>query len=295
MKRSLTAPCVDTGGLRRDARNPQSTTRPGAAGIRNPKSLALVLLLLAFPPRPITGQTADADKARAVLDGAIQALGGEAFLKARDLREEGRAFQFGREEELQGMARFVAYEKFPDRERQELGRDKEVIFVLNDGRAWEKDMHGVLALPDSEIERIRYNRLLSIEDILRHRLNEPGVLLRYAGTDVVGGRRVDLVEFEDSNNRLVTIAVEQDSHLPVRRHYTRRNPRDNLKDVEVETLGSYRRVGSIAYPFYRMRQRNGEKIFEVFVNTAAFNQNLPDALFERPPGPERVPPGAKKK
>ncbi len=243
---------------------------------------------------PAEAQTTQDDKAKAVLQAAIEALGGKAYLEARDVRSEGRAFQFDRFEELNGMARFTACEKFPDKERQELGKDKDVIFVLNGDNAWEKDFHGVRTYPADEVERLRYGRLLSVDRILRVRMNEPGVMLRYAGTEMVNHRRADLVEFEDGENHAVIIAFEQDSHLPVRREYTLRNPKTKLKQTEVETIGNYRRVGAIQAPYYRMRERDGQKIFEVFFSSVQFNMNLPDSLFERPPGRDRPEPGRKK-
>jgi len=234
-------------------------------------------------------------KPRDILNAAIQALGGKAFLGAKDMRAEGRAFQFGRDEELQGLARFTAYEKFPDKLRQELGKDKEVVVVINGDKGWDKTFRGVREYPEEEMLRIRENRLLSVENVLRFRLNEPGVTLRYAGTDLIGNRLADLVEVEDADNRLVTIAVDQSNKLPVRRQWSRRNPKTRLLEKEVELLGNYRKLGDILSPFYSMRERDGQKIFEVFLTTAAYNQNLPDSLFQRPPGPDRPEPGRKKR
>lgn len=234
-------------------------------------------------------------KPRDILNAAIQALGGKAFLGAKDMRAEGRAFQFGRDEELQGLARFTEYEKFPDKLRQELGKDKEVVVVINGDKGWDKTFRGVREYPEEEMLRIRENRLLSVENVLRFRLNEPGVTLRYAGTDLIGNRLADLVEVEDADNRLVTIAVDQSDKLPVRRQWSRRNPKTRLLEKEVELLGNYRKLGDIQTPFYSMRERDGQKIFEVFLTTAAYNQNLPDSLFQRPPGPDRPEPGRKKR
>ncbi len=237
---------------------------------------------------------AQAEKGRALLEAAVQTLGGQAFLHARDFRAEGRAFQFGREEQLSGMARFVEYEKFPDKVRQELGRDKDVIVVFNGDKGWDKDFHGVREYPEDELRRIRENRLLGVEHVLRYRLNEPGLSVRFLNSDVVAGHPVDWVEVADAENRVVNIAIEQASRLPVRREWSRRNPQTRVREDEVEVLGNYQNASGILTPYYSLRERNGQKIFEVFITSGAYNLNLPDSLFERPPGPERPDPRRKK-
>lgn len=253
------------------------------------------LLLLLLPPTATGLPPADAEKGRAILQEAIKALGGDAFLNAKDLRAEGRAFQFGREEQLSGMARFVEYEKFPDKVRQELGKDKDFIVIFNGEKGWDKDFRGVREYPEEEMRRIRENRVLSVEHILRYRMKEPGLAVRHLGVDVVGGRPVDLVEVLDAENRAVTIAIEQASRLPVRREWSRRNPQTRLRENEVEVLGNYRKVDGIQTPYYQLRERDGQKIFEVFLTAAAYNQNPPDSLFQRPAGPERPDPRKKKR
>ncbi len=237
---------------------------------------------------------AQADKGRAILDQAVQALGGEAFLKARDYRAEGRAFQFGREEELSRMARFVEYERFPDKVRQELGKDKDLIVVFNGEKGWDKTFRGVREYPEEEMRRILENRLLSVDHILRFRLNESGLTVRYLNHDVVAGRLVDWVEVVDSDNRAVSIAVEQSTHLPVRREWSRRNPQTRVRENEVEVLGNYQKSGGIMTPYYALRERDGQKMFEVFITASAYNLNLSDVLFTRPDGPERPDPRRRK-
>lgn len=259
-----------------------------------PSALCL-LLSLAAPGAARAQASSQADKGRAILEAAIQALGGPAFLSARDFRAEGRAYQFDREQELSGMARFVEYEKFPDKVRQELGKDKDIIIVFNGDQGWDKDFRGVRVYPEQEMRRIRENRLLSVEHILRYRLNEPGLTVRYAGGDIVGGRPVDLVEVTDADNRVVTIAVEQASKLPVRREWSRRNPQTRVRENEMELLSNYQKASGILTPFYSLRERDGQKMFEVFLTGGAYNLNPPDSLFERPAGPERPDPRRRKR
>ena len=195
-------------------------------------------LLLLLQPRALPAQTASpADRGRAILEVAIEKLGGAAFLEARDLRAEGRAFQFGRDERLSRLDRFVVYEKFPDKKRQELDKDKDRIVVFNGDQGWDKTFRGVREYSPEEMQRIRESNLLSVEHILRYRMNEPGLLVRYAGRDMIARRPVDLVEVVDAENRAVTIAVERASKLPVRREWSRRNPRTRVRETRSGSFG----------------------------------------------------------
>lgn len=260
--------------------------------------LCLSVFLPCVPWLP--AQTRDAARGRKVLEAAIEALGGPAFLEANNFRSEGRAFQFSRYEELSGMARFVAFERLPDKYRQEYGKDRDVIFVLNGEHGWEKTFRGVQELPPEEIERIRLNRSLAVENILRFRRNEEGLEVAYTGTDLVDGRAADLVEIVDSQNRTVTIAFDQASHLPLRRAWERRNPKTRERELNEEILGKYlpakpagkaaKTAAKVLAPYYTRRERNGIKIFEVFLTGVEYNVKIAASHFERPPGPERAGP-----
>jgi hypothetical protein len=54
---------------------------------------------------------------------------------------------------------------------------------------------------------------------------------------------------EDADNRVVIIAVDQSNKLPVRRQWSRRNPKTRLLEKEVELLGNYRKIGDIVAVF----------------------------------------------
>ena len=252
--------------------------------------MTICLVFLLFFAAPAPAQTRDPELGQKVLGQAIQALGGQAYLNVRDRRAEGRAFQFSSREELSGMARIINYEKFPDKYRQEIGKDKEVVFVLNGEHGWEGTFRGVREMLPEEVEPIRLRRELSVDHLLRFRFKkEEGLEIAHIGTDLVDGRTADLVEVVDAQNRVVTIAFDQSSHLPLRREWERRNPKTNEREQNVEILSKYLRAkgsGAVLEPYYIHRERNGIKVFESFLTEVTVSAKLPDSLFERPPGPE---------
>src|ERR1700687_540560 len=82
------------------------------------------------PPSPsIPVDQENVKNARAVLDRTIQALGGSAYLNIQDITQEGRTYSFyhGRPNSLGVL--FWRFYKFPDKDRIELTKQRDVIYV----------------------------------------------------------------------------------------------------------------------------------------------------------------------
>jgi hypothetical protein len=72
---------------------------------------------------------------------------------------------------------------------------------------------------------------------------------------------------------------------PTRQVYYRRDPIDNTKLEEVTLFSKYRDVGGgVMWPFTIRRERNGEKIFEMYSESVEINRDLKDSLFTLPQG-----------
>ena len=103
------------------------------------------------------------------------------------------------------------------------------------------------------------------------------------GADVLDNRSVEIVEFTDADNRVVTVSFSTVSKLPVRQSTFRRDRVTNLKVEEVTLFSKYRDVGhGVMWPYDIQRQRDGEKIFEIFSESVTINQDLKDNLFTLP-------------
>ena len=76
---------------------------------------------------------------------------------------------------------------------------------------------------------------------------------------------------------------DQLNKLPVRQVFKRRNQQFKDFDTEVTIFAKYRDVGGgVMWPYDNRRDRNGEKIFEMFSDSVEINQNLTDELFTLP-------------
>ena len=218
------------------------------------------------------------ERARALLDQAIAALGGEAFLNLKSEKLDGRVYSV-RRDQLTGLATFVSYSRYPDEHREEYGKNKETIIVYSGDQGWEIDIHGVKPVSEEEMKIRRERESMSAFHILRYRLQEPGILLEYVGRDFLGAQAVDVVNFIDADNRVATFYLDRLTHLPARVVWIRRDPKTRERIEEEEILSNYFTGQGVTAPRQITRQRYGNKIFEAFIQNVYYNLPLPDSLF----------------
>ena len=88
----------------------------------------------------------------------------------------------------------------------------------------------------------------------------------------------------DADNSSVTIAFHKSTKLPLKATYYSRDPETKARIPETTLYNKYRDVGGVQWPMNILRERDGEKIFELFSENVQVNQNLPAKLFELPKG-----------
>ena len=93
----------------------QSTADPAQASPQNASS--------ATPPGPaLPVDVENARKAKALLDQAIQALGGQAYLNVRDMQQAGRTYSFHHGRPTSNGIQFWRFTQYPDKDRFERPR-----------------------------------------------------------------------------------------------------------------------------------------------------------------------------
>src|SRR5215470_15764400 len=75
-------------------------------------------------------------KARAIVDQMVQALGGQAFLTVEDYYAEGRSGNF-HNESLQGWSLFYRFWKWPNQDRTEFTKQRDVVRLYFVDKAYE--------------------------------------------------------------------------------------------------------------------------------------------------------------
>ena len=255
---------------------------------------AALLLCALSVALPAARAESSQERGKHVIDEAVTALGGERFLQMQDRIESGRAYSFYREE-LNGLSIAKIYTRYlirpeppvPDflglRERQAFGKKENSAVILADGKGYEITFRGARPLPDTTIDRFKESAQRNVLYILRQRLGEPGLIMESRGTDVVENQSVDIIDITDADNRTVTVYFSRVTHLPLRQVTYRRDPETKEKIEEVTRFSKYRDVGDgVMWPFDVQRERNGEKIYQMFSDSVVINQDLKDNLFTLP-------------
>jgi hypothetical protein len=245
-------------------------------------------------------QETQQEHARRVVNEALQALGGNAFLHVEDRVEAGRAYSFYNQQ-ISGLSVATIYTRYlapvPGqmelRERESFGRNKDEGGVLiTEDHGWEFNFHGARPIDDERLADFRQSMLLNIFYILRMRLDEPGLSCYFMGTDRFQTQPVSIVDITDAAGRTVTVYFSQFTKLPVRQSFKRRNPTYKDFDTEVTAFDKYRAVsGGVMWPYDTRRERNGQKIYEMYAESVEINKDLTDAVFTLPPKLKILPKG----
>jgi len=94
---------------------------------------------------------------------------------------------------------------------------------------------------------------------------------------------VEIVDLTDAANQTVTVTFDQDTKLPLREVYRRRNAQFKDFDTDATMFTNYHGAGhGVQWPTNVRRERNGEKTFEMYSNTVDVNKNVADSLFTVP-------------
>lgn len=221
------------------------------------------------------------EKARQILEKTVDALGGEAYLTARTIVREGEFFQF-RRDNLRGSNRFRLLEMPPLKRRVEYGKKGRVV-VINDGdRGWKIEYKNVKTQTPEELRNFRIDMNHNLDHILRFRLREQGMRVRYLGKSRAHLVAMDGVQLIDAKGDKVRIYVDSRTFLPVKMEYDA-PPRGKRWATEEERFfHNYHEVDGVKIAFTTVVNANGYKASEFQLTSATINTDLPDALFASP-------------
>jgi len=227
------------------------------------------------------------EKGRQIVDKTIYALGGDGFRFLQTRMEQGRAYSFYREQ-ISGLSFAHFYTKYtPEGElqRQTFGKKQDDVVILTPTAGWEITYKGAKALTDERVRQFRETMLHDVFYILRSRINEPGMTFESRGIDVVENQPVEVVDVFDADNRNVTLYIHSSTWLPVKQRFQRWDPIIKDRREEVTRYTKYRDAGNgVMWPHDTQRERDGEKIYEMYSEKVVVGQDLSDDMFRLPAG-----------
>jgi len=235
-------------------------------------------------------QTKAEIRGKKIIDDALAALGGNAFLAMDDRTEMGRAYSYYHDQ-ISGLSIAKVCTKYktvsPSKSGAELGQlekevygkteDTSVLFLQDKG--WEISWRGSKEMEQDRFDRYREWTLRNVLYIFRQRLQEPGMIFEFQRSDVIDNLPVDIVDITDSDNRVIHVHFHQSTKLPVRQVYKRKNEETKEQDDEVTLFTRYLDAGGVQWPHQIRRERNGYKSYEIFSETVKINSGLTDDYF----------------
>jgi hypothetical protein len=265
-----------TPALAQSASKAAPTTQPPSQSA--PVTGAAPFGLAALVSQP--GEDANAKKGRELLQKMITKLGGEVYLSYQTLTQHGRSYAFYQGKPNSVGVEFWRFFKYPDKDRSELTKQRDVVYIINGDKGYEVTYKGTATQEAPVLAETLRRRSHSLETVLREWLKDPKTLVFYEGPATANQKLVDQVSVVNSANEQVTIAIDVNDTLPIRRVFTFRDPVDKLKDEDGELYANYRLVQGIMTAHSITRTKNGDMTNQRFINEVHYNVPVADSMFD---------------
>lgn len=266
------------------------------------RSVAVAMLLLgglqvrahaqasAIPSAQSAPEAQGENRGRKLLDEMVAALGGDAWLNRTDWISYGKGATFYKSQPNPYVSEFEEYTR-----AQPFGvrliivskqgvfipttkRDVAVVWTLDNG--YEVTFRGKKELPKDEVEDYQRRRAHTLDVVVKDWLRQPGVMVTYEGTGLVGRRLADKVSILTASNDEVTIALDESNHRPLNRTFQWRDATYKDYDTDEEQYDNYQPVQGIMTPLTITRLHNGDTVSQRYLTKVVYNSNLSADLFD---------------
>jgi hypothetical protein len=232
----------------------------------------------AATPIPLDQQ--NSRQAKALLEQAIQALGGDAYLTIHNREFQGKTFGFHHGRPSGNGTEFWSFSEFPDKERVELTKQRDIAELYIGNKGYEITYKGPKSLETKDLEDYLRRHRFSLDTILRAWVNDPTVALLYDGNAIAAQHSALQVTLINSKDESVTLDFDVDTHLPVKKSFKWRDPVDRQLNLEEEVYDNYRLVQGVMTPYNVTRFFNEDMSNERFIFAATINQTLDETMFD---------------
>jgi hypothetical protein len=274
----------------------QTQASPQAGGPQNtpthaPLAPAATGTIAAVNQPGATQDDENTRKAKSLVQQAILSLGGDYWLNIRDRETQGRGYSFHHGRESGGGAIFWSFSQYPDKQRDEITKERDIAELYVGNKGWEITYKGAHPMEEKDLADYLRRRRFSLDVVLRTWVNEPGMLFLYEGNAIAAQHAADRVSLTNTKNETVTLFFDTETHLPVKKSFEWRDPVDRQKNLEEEVYENYRVVSGTMQPYNVTRFFNGDMAGERFLNNVTINQGLDQAMFDPNSGynPNKVP------
>jgi hypothetical protein len=217
----------------------------------------------------------NARQARAALDAMVQALGGQAWLAVKNQMRQGHVAAFYQGKPDAGTTRYWEYHAWPDHDRIEFTPHRDVVQFYIGRAGSEVTYKGKAPLPQEQVEEYLRRRDHSIETAVKLWLNDSQTILIYEGQRLAARHLADQVTLISAANEAITIQMDTQTHLPLRRTFEWRDPVYKDKNLDAEEYDDYHTMDGFPTPLTITRFKNGEMTRQYFLDRVSYNQELP--------------------
>ncbi len=216
--------------------------------------------------------TGDA-KARQLLQEMVHAMGGDGRMQRQDYRLDGRTSTFFKNAPT-GSTEYTMFHHplagstFED--RIELTKKHDIVQIWTPTEGYEVTFKGRKDLPKEDREAYFRRQQYSMDSLISAWVSDPNAIYIYGGRNLVARRQADTVTIINKNNESVTIDIEAETHLPIRRTFKVRNPNYKDFDEDVEEYSDWHSETGTPVPYATTRYLNGDMVSERFVTRIDF-------------------------
>lgn len=218
-------------------------------------------------------------QARAALDAMIQALG-PVWMNMESRVYEGRTSAFYHGNPTGGIIDYTEVHRFPAQDRIEYGKKHDVVQIFSGNQGWEITFRGKKDLPRDHVEEYIRRRDHSIETAVKVWLKDPKTILLYEGKSLVERHLTEQVTLFSATNDAITLQMDAQTHLPLRRSFKWRDPLYKDKNEDAEEYSDYHVVDGVPTPFTITRSVNGDMVNQRFLYRASYNRPVPPEAFD---------------
>ncbi|MDT4954147.1 MAG: hypothetical protein QOJ02_2285 [Acidobacteriota bacterium] len=236
------------------------------------------------PAAQQTAPTANDGKAEKIIESAIAALGGSAYLNVRSSVGRGLFTQY-----VDGQSAlpstFADYVVFPDRERTEFkGHEGKIIQTNTGDTGWIYDgaAKTLKDMTKTQVEDFKLALRSSFDNLLRGFWRKENAKLSYAGRREAGlARRNEAVRLTYPDGYTVDFEFGAKDSLPMKVLYKRKNS-DGEEIAEEDRMGQHVQIEGVITPFVVDHYRAGTQTSRINYQSIDFNSPIADALFAHP-------------
>jgi hypothetical protein len=218
-------------------------------------------------------------KAQQMLDRVIRAMGGAAFLNVKRLTTRGRVYSIT-DGSTSGFFPFESAVEYPDKRRFSFGKKPPVILINNGDQGMELDRDGQIAQTPEQARRWSISNRYSLENLLRLRIHEPGILIQPGGVDFVDNVATQSIEMVDAQETQLKLDVNRQTFLPVSVTYRVRDPKTGDSEEFADVYSDYKNIEGVMTPMHIARFLDEERVSETFRSFAHYDDEYPSNYFQ---------------